>query len=112
MMIVLILRYMSIATFVDINALSSRKVFVFLQLLMIFCYFWNTFCQGAICVHLGRDYTECEKSSFDDILLYLLCQEKYAEKYKLVGGVSFLKKRGGVISGGIVTGKQIGRAHV
>ena len=26
------------------------------------------------------------------ILLYLLCQEKYVEKYKLVGGVPFLKK--------------------
>jgi hypothetical protein len=26
------------------------------------------------------------------ILLYLLCQEKYVEKYKLVGGVSFYKK--------------------
>ena len=34
------------------------------------------------------------------ILLYLLCQEKYVEKYKLVGGVSFYKKSGGEISGG------------
>lgn len=40
-------------------------------------------------VRIGREMC-CNVGGY--ILLYLLCQEKYVEKYKLVGGVSFYKK--------------------